>query len=233
VPPRKTKAERVYSHLRGDILAGRLRPGQRLPYTELCEHYQTSMGVLRESMLRLAEQGLVRGESQQGFQVTPLSAPDLIELTDVRVCLETTTLRRAMTEGDVNWEANLVAAHHRLSRAASADPDDPERVNDSWVSAHADFHDALLDGCSNRRLKSIAAALRDSSELYRSWSLPLAHGPRNVAGEHTGILSAVVAGDVERAVALLTTHIERTTKILLASLDDGANEENAGDLVAT
>jgi DNA-binding GntR family transcriptional regulator len=214
----------VYSELRNDILAGRIRPGQRLPYTELCKHYSTSMGVLRESMLRLAEQGLVRGESQQGFQVTPLTAPDLIELTEVRVSLETTTLRRAITEGDVNWEANLVAAHHRLSRAPSADPEDPERVNDSWVSAHAHFHDALLDGCSNSRLKSMAAALRDSSELYRSWSLPLGHQPRAVADEHAEILDAAVSRDVERAIRLLTDHIERTTTILLASLNDAADE---------
>ena len=73
----RTKAERVYELMRADILAGRLRPGSRLRYAELCEHYETSTGVLREAMLRLSEQGLVKGEPQQGFQVVDLSVEDL------------------------------------------------------------------------------------------------------------------------------------------------------------
>ncbi len=219
--PKQTKAERVYSQLRADILAGRHKPGQRLRYAELCALYGTSMGVLRESMLRLAEQGLARGESQQGFQVTPLSADDLIELTEVRRDLETLTVRRAVADGDVEWEARLLAAHHRLTRTPTADPDDPERLSDAWVAAHAEFHQALLEGCGNQRLKALTAALRDSAELYRRWSLALASEPRDVGVEHAQILEAAVARDVERVASLLAEHIELTAKILLdSSLDD-------------
>ncbi len=190
----RTKAERVYSQLRADILAGRHLPGQRLRYTDLCERYRTSMGVLRESMLRLAEQGLVKGEPQQGFQVVSLSAADLRDLTDARRELETLTLRHAIADGDIEWESRLIAAHHRLSRASQLDPDDPERLSDAWVAAHAEFHNTLLDGCANQRLKNIAASLRDSAELYRRWSVPLGHNnDRDVAAEHAEILAAVLA----------------------------------------
>ena len=102
------------------------------------------MGVLREGLLRLAEQGLVRGEPQQGFQVVSLSSGDLVELTDARRELETLTLRLAMVEGDVGWESSVIAAHHRLSRTPQLDPEDPERLSDSWVAAHAAFHRALF-----------------------------------------------------------------------------------------
>jgi DNA-binding GntR family transcriptional regulator len=218
VVAKPSKAERVYAELRADILAGRLQPGERLRYTELCERYGTSMGVMRESMLRLAEQGLARGESQQGFQVTPLSKDDLLDLTVARREIEALTLRRAIDDGDVEWEAALLAAHHRLSRAPIIDPDDPKRLSDAWVAAHADFHDSLLNGCANQRLKSIAAALRDSAELYRRWSLPLGHeSERDVGSEHTEILEAAVARDTNRAVELLDSHIQRTTSSLLAS----------------
>ncbi len=214
----RTKAEGVYAQLRADILAGRHQPGQRLRYTELCERYKTSMGVLRESLLRLAEQGLVRGEPQQGFQVVSLSAADLLDLTDARCELETLTLRHAIADGDVEWESRLTAAHHRLSRASQLDPEDPERLSDTWVAAHAAFHHTLLDGCANRRLKGLTATLRDSAELYRRWSVPLDHNPnRDIAAEHAGILAAVLARDVEQAVSQLRAHVARTTDILLAS----------------
>ena len=217
----QSKAERVYNQLRADILAGRHAPGQRLRYTELCERYQTSMGVLREGMLRLAEQGLVKGEPQQGFQVVSLSTADLLDLTEARRELETLTLRHAIVDGDVEWESRLIAAHHRLSRAPQLDPEDPERLSDTWVSAHAEFHNTLLDGCANQRLKNIAASLRDSAELYRRWSVPLGHdADRDVAAEHAAILAAVLARDLDQALLHLTTHVERTTSILLASLPE-------------
>ncbi len=224
-----TKAERVYSQLRADILAGRHRPGQRLRYTELCDRYETSMGVLREGLLRLSEQGLVKGEPQQGFQVVSLSAADLLDLTQARSELETLTLRHAIADGDVEWESQLIAAHHRLSRASQLDRDDPERLSDSWVAAHAEFHHALLDGCANTRLKNVTASLRDSAELYRRWSVPLGHDAgRDVGAEHAAILDAVLARDVERAVEDLRHHVRRTTEILLASQAAEASDDGSG-----
>ena len=58
----ETRAERIYVSLRSDILTGRLLPGQRLPFAELGTRYATSVGVLREALSRLVEQGLVQSE---------------------------------------------------------------------------------------------------------------------------------------------------------------------------
>ncbi len=220
MPSGQTKAERVYGQLRADILAGRHAPGDRLRYAELCEHYQTSMGVLREGMLRLSEQGLVRGEPQQGFQVAPLSIADLRDLNDARRDLESLTLRYAVANGDIDWESRVIAAHHRLSRTPQLVADDPSRLSDDWVAAHAEFHYCLLEGCPNQRLKDIAGSLRDAAELYRRWSVPLG-GPdaRDPAAEHAAIVSAVLSRDADEAVRQLDAHIGRTTDILLLSLN--------------
>lgn len=218
MPPGESKAERLHAQLRADILAGRLHPGARLRYGEMCDRYGASMGGLRESLLRLAEQGLVRGEAQQGFWVTELSAADLRELTAARIELETLTLRHAMADGDIEWESRLLAAHHRLSRAPQLDPDGSGRLADGWVAAHADFHAALLDGCANRRLKTITASLRDSAELYRRWSVPFGHErQRDIAAEHATLLETALSRQIEAAVACLAAHVQRTTDVLLAS----------------
>jgi len=217
----RTKAERVYELLRADILAGRLQPGSRLRYAELCDRYETSTGVLREAMLRLSEQGLVKGEPQQGFQVVDLSIEDLRDLTDARVLLESLALRSALADGDVEWESRILASHHRLSRTAQYNADDPDRLSDEWVAEHAEFHRALLDGCTNRRIKEVASSLRDSAELYRRWSLPLGKGAdRDVAAEHDELLQAVLDRDTDRAVQSLTNHITATSNILLDSYAD-------------
>jgi DNA-binding GntR family transcriptional regulator len=220
VNPTRTKADRVYDDMRADILSGRLPPGTRLRYAELCEHYSSSTGVLREAMLRLSEQGLVKGEPQQGFQVVELSIDDLQDLTAAREVIEGLALRHAMTEGDVEWESRIIAAHHRLSRSSMQDPTDSLRLSDQWAVEHAEFHRALLDGCRNRRLKEFASSLRDAAELYRRWSLPLGRnsGERDVSVEHDALLAAVLDRDTELAVELLTTHIRRTSNLLLEGI---------------
>lgn len=223
-----SKGEAIYQRLRADVLAGRLEPGRRLRYTELCGRYETSMAVLRESMLRLTEQGLVRAEPQLGFQVVSLSPTDLRELTDARIEIETLVLRRAIAEGDVSWEARAIAAHHELARAPKLAKDDPQRLSDKWAHAHSAFHPALLDGCANRRLKAIANALRDSAELTRRWSIPPNQEEgRDTAAEHAAILDATISRDAALAVTLLTEHIQRTTDILLAAVGEDPGTDHA------
>lgn len=217
MPVGSTKADLIYAQLRGDILAGRHLPGERLRYTDLCARYSTSTGVLREALLRLAAQDLVVGEAQHGFRVVPLSPSDLSELTEARCALETLVLRLAVEHGDLEWESALIAVHHRLARTPQLDPDDSQRLSDVWVAAHEEFHATLLDGCPNQRLKSITATLRASAGLYRRWSIPLGReSARDIAGEHAAILEAALARDASHAIERLDAHIRRTTDILLA-----------------
>ncbi len=211
-----TRGEDVYVRLRADILTGRLRPGSRLPFAELCTRYGTSVGVVREGLSRLCEQDLVVAEPQQGYRVKSVSAQDLQHLTDARVQIETLVLRSAITSADVAWESSVLAAHHTLARTPLQDPQDPQRMTEAWAAAHADYHARLLSGCPNPRLRAIALALRDSAELYRRWSVPIGHdNARDIASEHEELLAAALARDTERATGALTEHLQRTARVLL------------------
>jgi len=216
-----TRTDFMYSRLRADILGGRLAPATRLKFPELCAQFDASVGVVREALIRLAEQGLVRSEAHLGFAVTPLSFHDLAELTDARLEIEGLVLRRALADGDIAWESRVLAAHHVLERTPLALASDPRRLSDTWAAAHADFHQAVLDGCSSRRLRLIAAGLRDEAELYRRWSIPLGNEPdRDLPSEHRLLMQATLARDVETAFTLLQQHIQHTTQLLLDSNDD-------------
>jgi DNA-binding GntR family transcriptional regulator len=207
----------VFDELRSDILAGRLEPGSKLPFASLVTRFGSSIGAIREALQRLAEQGLVISEWQQGFRVTDISPEDLADLTDARCEIEVLALRYAITNADVEWEAKAMSAHHVLNRAPMYDVKDPARFSEQWVEAHAAFHDALLVGCPNRRIRTVAMSLRESAELYRRWSAPLHDRQRDIAGEHRAIIEAVIARDSELAGNLLSAHIRRTTDKLLES----------------
>ncbi len=221
----KTRHEAVFSRLRSDILTGRLQPGSKLPFSELCEHYEVSVGVLREALSRLLEQGLVRSAPQQGYFVTAISRSDLVHLTNARREIETLTLRRAIADGDTTWESEVLAAHHRLAQCPMTATDDPDRISEEWAALHRVFHETLLIGCGNPWLTDIASDLRASAELYRRWSVPQGHEhARDIAGEHRAIMEATITRDAELASVLLERHISLTTELLLES---GLVEEDA------
>jgi len=217
--PPKTRTDDVHDRLRADILGGRWCPGDRLKFTPLCEQYGASAGVVREVLSRLAEQGLVRAEPQMGFQVTPISVEDLLDLTAVRVDIECLALRYSIERGDLAWETGVVAAHHVLERTPRRLPDDSARLSGDWVLAHAHFHEALTRGCNSPRLSAIALSVRESAELYRRWSVPIGawETTRDVEPEHRAILVAAINRDADAAVAALGAHIHLTTQLILQS----------------
>ncbi|QCQ89922.1 GntR family transcriptional regulator [Rhodococcus sp. SGAir0479] len=210
-----TRADEIHARLRADILGGVLPPGEKLAFGRLQARYDVSTGVLREVLPRLVEQGLAVSEAQLGFRVVPVSVPDLLELTETRVWVESEALRRSIAHGDVEWESAVLAARHRLSRTPSVDADG--RVSDAWITAHGNFHGTLLRACPNTRLVRIAESLRDVSEVYRCWSVRSPGAvERDVDAEHGRIVEAAVDRDTERAVDELRRHIELTTSILVA-----------------
>ncbi|MDT0309022.1 FCD domain-containing protein [Streptomyces sp. DSM 44917] len=220
-----TRAGEVYRRLRGDILGGRLLPGQRLKFPELCARYGTSVGAAREALTRLVTEGFVTAQSHQGYAVVPLSHEDLADLTTARVEIESTVLRLAVVEGDMDWEARLVAAHHVLERTPFFGPDDTDHPSDEWAAAHRAFHLALLDGCRNRRLTATARALREEAALYLQWSVSFGREPdRDIAGEHRALLRAAVDRDPDLAARLLREHIAHTAGLLIRNATDEPRE---------
>jgi DNA-binding GntR family transcriptional regulator len=228
MPEGGTRAERAYQQLRSDILSGRLLPGQRLLFTDLSARYSTSVGVLREGLSRLAEQGLVVSQPQQGFRVTPVIPEDLQDLTEARLEIETLAFRKAMQSGDLAWESRLVAAHHVLSGTPELSEDDPLQANENWVVAHSNFHRVLVEACPNRRLRDFATSLRDASEVYRRWSRHLGRErTRDIPGEHRALLEAALARDIDKGVTLLASHIQYTTNAVLAAGQFSAEDEES------
>lgn len=205
----------AYQRLRADLLACRLQPGMRLKINELCRTLSVSLSAVREALSRLTSEGLVVAEPQRGFRVAPISAEELRDLTGVRAQIEGLCLERAIAAGDVGWEAQLVAAFHRLSRTQERDPGDPQRMDEAWSAAHAAFHEALVGACDSPWLLRLRAILYAQSERYRRLSVPLAKITRDLNREHQDIMEAALARDAVLAGTLMTQHIELTTRVLL------------------
>ena len=203
-----SRADVVTASLRADILAGRLAPGRRLTFPDLCANYGVSVGVMREALVRLVDRGIVRTESNLGFSVMTLAAQDLAGLAAVRAHIESMFVRDSVLHGSVHWEAAVISAHHLLERAPMVEGG---ALSDRWTSLHADFHLTLVAGAENRRMMEMVSRLRDESDLYRRWYFDDQQAERHgeqVAQEHRALTDAVLSRDVDRAEELSRRHIE-------------------------
>lgn len=217
--PSPSLTQAAYERLRADVLACRLRPGERLKINDLCQRLSVSLGAIREALSRLTAEELIVAEPQRGFFVAPISAAELRDLTMVRTQIEESCLRRAIALGDIAWESTIVAAFHRLSQTPERVAGDPDRLNEDWARAHGDYHAALVAGCDSPWLLRLRNLLYAQTERYRRLSVPLARIARDLRTEHREIMEAVLARDAGEAVRLMDTHLNATMHIVLDYAD--------------
>lgn len=224
----QTQSDRMFDALRRDILACRLLPGSKLRIGDIAESAEVSLGAVREALSRLGAEGLVIAESQKGYRVAPLSVEDLRDLTEARIEIERIALSRSIARGDLEWEANLVASWHRLSNIPEPTLDDPHAHR--WLTAHADFHLALVAACGSNKLLQIRSQLYQQSERYRLYSGVVAR-ERDVYAEHQAIFDTTIARNTAAATEAIAGHLQTTAKLIIGSFlaqnEDSASHKQA------
>ncbi len=209
-PPR-TLIESAYRQLRRDIIEGHLAPGEKLRVEHLKENYGVGAGTLREALGLLLSDALVMAEGQRGFRVAPISLDDFADITRTRVLIEVEALKQSIRAGGDEWEANLVAAYHRLSKTEEKLGNRAGSAVREWEGRNRGFHDALIDACDSRWLRYLLGLLYRQSERYRHLAMTRRTKlERDVHREHADIFEAALARDVRRASALLEQHIVLT-----------------------
>ena len=224
----QTRAETAFLELRRRLLSGDFAPGAPLRLERLKGDMGIGITPLREALMRLSSEGLVVAEEQRGFRVAPATRDDLEDIMRTRVEIEAMALREAMARGGDDWEATIVGAFHRLSRRHPTDPETGAMMPD-WEAAHAAFHVSLIAACESRWIKHFWQMLFDHARRYRQIAVVRGRGYRDDLAEHECLMRAVIARDVEAALAASAAHIATTRTVVEAVLDaDGQPPSMAG-----
>ncbi|MEV0700265.1 GntR family transcriptional regulator [Saccharopolyspora sp. NPDC050389] len=202
-------SEQVYVHLRAAIMRGDHAPGDALKPQDLAKELGVSLAVVREALVRVVGDGLADRLPNRGFAVPAFSDRRWQEIAEARRSIEPVVLRMSIERGDVDWEARVRAAHHRLARTPPFVPEEGEYISDAWSEAHRVFHRTLLEGCGNPILLETFDRMWTASELARRWS---AHRTpdRDHVGEHRRLEEAALARDADAAADALTQHLTLT-----------------------
>jgi DNA-binding GntR family transcriptional regulator len=197
----RTLWERVHDHLRDEILSGRMTPGTELSEVALAESLGVSRGPVREALGRLATEGLVTIRPRRGAVVRALSSDEFIEAYQVREALETMAVRLAVPKLTAEHTSALERAIVEMARCGNADD------VQGFFEANTAFHLVFFDAAGNRMLADLYLQVRGQIDRHRLRSLELRGDVRRSIAEHKAILRAAKAGDVERAVHLVSEHI--------------------------
>jgi DNA-binding GntR family transcriptional regulator len=212
-----TQTDRAYQALRAAIVRCDYEPGARLRVDELGSKFSVSSSPLREALSRLAGQGLVQALENRGFRVAPLSVEGIVDLTRVRILIESETLSDAMENGNDVWESDVVAAAHRLALAEQRLSGTPAILDDDWSQRHRAFHMALYSGAQSDLLKTMVSELFDAAERYRRFSASHRKVRRNKNVEHQELMQATLSRDKKKALELLRLHISSTERNVTAA----------------
>lgn len=196
------------SEIRGAILSGRFRPGERLVEGRLATSFNISRVPVREALRVLASEGLVMVLPRRGAIVATLSEDAAREMLEVRAYLEGLNARLAAKRREPEMMRAIEAVLKKGNAAAEA--------GEQLVQFNCEFHDLLAKAGSNMVLADMMRTLRDrTSILFPSMSTEQA---RQTWKEHAGILEAVIAGDVDLAEILAKRHVTNASLLFLPTL---------------
>lgn len=209
--------EGIYEALRRDIIFGRLLPSSKLKLDTLRSGYGASITTIREALNRLVTEGFVVTEGQRGFFVAPMSGAGLRDIADLRILLECYALKLSFEAGDTEWEAQLIAAHHKLSRMEQRMQIGDHAIKETWKRYDWEFHQALIRACGSKELLGVHATVFDKYLRYQMRTLTFRGEP--ASAEHRMLMNAAMERDIDTAQSVLRAHIEAG---LAHSLEEGA-----------
>lgn len=211
----------LIERLRSDLIKGVIEPGSKLKIPDICERYDVSPGVSREALSRLVPEGLIDFTDQRGFRTPPLSARMIRDITRARFVIEREALIDAMNHGTADWEAEIIAAEHRLQACERKIGDGNIGEDDEWALLHKQFHYALLSACSSNWLIRLHDMLYHQTERYRHIAAKGGNSAtgrrRNTASEHSQIAEAAINRDKREVIRLMEQHLNRTAERAIAA----------------
>ncbi|MDF2998077.1 MAG: transcriptional regulator, GntR family [Xanthobacteraceae bacterium] len=222
----------IYARLRRDLIAGHLQPGERLRFRQLSAAYGVGIAPLREALSRLVSDQLVRFEGHRGYTVAPLSLHDLYDLCALRTELSCKALRQSIEHGDDDWEAEILAALHRLERSPLPHSIGERKIIDEWEQRHDRFHYSLISACKSPWLLHFCGALSDHFQRYRRSVIVVTSSNdellKRVRDQHRAVADAAIARDVDAATEILAQHFQGSVEVVARNYETITRELSAG-----
>ncbi len=198
----ETLVDKVIQTLIEGAARGTILPGDRIVESDIAERLGISRVPIREAMRILESQGIVINEPFKGSRLTPVTRQRIDNLTEARIALETTAVKRAVANGK-NGEAELAQLQRIIDELELMTV---RRDAYGLATADAAFHRQLMEFSDNPVLAHLWEMLARQLTIIVGLST-LAKSMSQVVQEHQRLLDVFRSGDVTAISAELKEHI--------------------------
>lgn len=212
--PKPSRVDKAYDEIKRRVLDNVWPPGFSAFEPQVAEELNMSRTPVREALLRLENEGLIKVIPRRGMYVVPMSPTDMKDLYVVLASLEATAAELlAQSQIDEKGMAALEASVVAMEKAMARDD------LDAWAQADERFHRLLLELCGNQRLAEMTFTIADQAHRARMVSLRLRPKPVDSTQEHREVLEAIRAGNWRAAGKLMKRHRDKGREMILGVLE--------------
>ena len=202
----------VTHRLRTRILAGEIAAGTALTEAKVSASFSVARPSAKAAIEQLVASGLLVRTAHRSARVIAIDADMVRDVYRTRTRLESAALRELAAARAVP-DAATAANAEILAMPPGPDP--------ATVGPDLHFHTALIDGIRSDRTSRMYGSVLDEVRLCMAQVQGRRLIPADViGGQHAAILSAVSAGDGERAADLLAEHLGSAEERLIEALGE-------------
>lgn len=206
--------QRAYQIIRLGIRDLILPPGSMILEREVGEALQMSRTPVREALVRLETEGLLRLVPRKGFVVEPIEKEDLREIYEVAENLEGLAVELAteiMTEEEIGCLEDI---NVQLEKALQNN-----QLN-LWAHLDHEFHSSVIQFSKNKRLETLIDVYSD--QLYRARLYTIHNRPILIKSidEHKAMIACMKAKEGLAGRTIMQSHRKRAKKEIIRALDN-------------
>jgi len=200
--PAGSAGQRAYDFTKWAILSAVYQGGDVITEGRLANEIGMSRTPVREALLRLEAEGLVRLCPKKGAIVSSFSVDEAEDVLEARVLLENYTASRSFGNRAALLP-QLDEAHKETKRCRR------HRDTAGFTQADRVFHELIVDAAGNAVLSSIYRTLRERQTLFTSVLMRGRVDRMDAAiGEHQGILEALRGDDESVFTRAVNDHLQ-------------------------
>jgi DNA-binding GntR family transcriptional regulator len=199
-----TLADRAYEHVRGEILGGRLPVGSVIAEGSVAEELGISKTPVRQALQTLRREGLLEVGPRRQVIVRGFSGEHRQEIMDVRIALESLSVRRACEVMTLEQIDHLRLLLIRQKRSVDA------RDEDGFIELDEQFHLHIAAAAGMPIVERFLSQLRGFVRVMRLGTTRPPGHLREVLSEHEALADLIEARKPARAERALRDHLQRS-----------------------
>jgi len=189
----KSLVEHIFQDLENKIIAGALKPGQRVVEEELCRSFGVSRSPVREALRILESQGFVQREPRRGVTVTKISSKEAEDIYTIRARLDSLALYLAIKRNKPDVVPKLKKLHEKMLAVAEGN-----NVNE-YFKLNQKFHELIFRESDNQRLIKLLETFDKQTLRYRRMVVHAPGWMQDSIKNHESIIHWFETGDLEHA----------------------------------